>query len=158
MADIQDQQMLIRNSAHTRREQDLEKNSQDQPIFTKATDVAKPPQHRELQLLDYQELSPENVSVQRRLGASSAQRRARSLEWCESQRKLQSAGLKGRLGHLKRAVADAHQNMLLETRPGDGSRQPESIEVYSCDKCDKMFCHAEEMKQHHSSCERLPLS
>lgn len=86
-----------------------------------------------------------------------------------SQRKLQSAGdvrdhskLRGRLGHLVEAVAEAHRNALPSTSElgscvsgegGDEDCQPVDIEVYLCEKCDRMFCHAEEMHKHSLSCE-----
>lgn len=149
MDDIQDQQVFIRNS--TRRE--------------------KIPQQRKLQ--PHQTMGSRELPVEVCKSATGTRSRASS-----AQGKPQSAGgysdvkdhsgrssMKGRLGHLKRAVADAHRNSssssltgLLGTDTGQKSHnsyQPMDIEVYLCDKCDRMFCHAEKLQRHSLSCEKL---
>lgn len=180
MADIQDQQMSIRNSTRKKtaavpqqREEQLVTDSQ---IFTRNStrkNVVKVPhaQQWELQPMDNGGLPSTSTSSRLRVLAS-AQRKTRSSggysDKSEPQRRLQSAGvghssMKGRLGHLKRAVADAHRNSsksdVSETGPhnssDDNSNQLMDIEVYLCEKCDRMFCHPEEMLRHSSSCEKL---
>jgi hypothetical protein len=142
VADIQDQQMFVRNSAHIRK---------SGPRTPCKRAVSKLPP------MDYQELK-RNDNAQR---ASSAQRAVQSSEFSEARSRLYSAGvgMKGRLGHLKRAVADAHRNRLSsrvsETGQTSSSDQAVDIEVYSCNRCDRMFCHVEEMQRHSLSCEKL---
>lgn len=134
MDDIQDQRVFIRNSTKKK--------------------TIKIPQHRELQpqLLE-QDFVRKSTS---RPKTSSAQRKREDSD-LEPQRKLQSAGsaMKGRLGHLRRAVADAHRKPTSTGKRGVSDTVPIDIEVYLCDKCDRMFCHADEMQKHSSSCEKL---
>ena len=86
-----------------------------------------------------------------------------------TQRRLQSAGdtgsqskRKGRLGNLITAVSEAHGAAGEDSKYHDGQKsrdtsscEPVDIEVFLCDKCDRMFCHAEEMQKHCFSCEQL---
>lgn len=71
--------------------------------------------------------------------------------------------MKGRLGHLITAVSEAHGGASRgDSKPRDGQKskdnsscEPVDIEVFLCDRCDRMFCHAEEMQKHCFSCEQL---
>lgn len=76
--------------------------------------------------------------------------------------------LKGHLGHLAAAVAQAHRTPLSGTEEqfsvlddiqahakAKNSLQPVDVDVYCCRNCDKMFCQQEEYEQHNLSCNNL---
>lgn len=113
----------------------------------------------------------------RSAGASSAPAsRPVSKQWgvqSAVERRNARSSLKGRLGHLVAAVADAHKQSVLESRQqhqlsrsGSGnleqrpvekaaSKSSMDIEVYLCDTCDRMFYLEEDMQRHSLSCERM---
>lgn len=146
--DIQDQQVFVRNSARK-----------------KTTEI---PQHKELlqrrqsEELLKQDFICKSTSASSRANTSSAQRKREDSNcYLNMKEPLQSAGsgMKGRIGYLRRAVADAHRKTSSAGKPGvmnSGQKaahyQAVDIEVYSCDKCDRMFCHADELQEHCSSC------
>ena len=131
----------------------------EQLIFTRHS--RKPRESRPTNNRKLRERDATNASSSVR--TSSAQRVPQSSggysDTSEPQRRLRSAGvgqssMKGRLGHLKRAVADAHRNNAGSgIRDNDDIEQPMDIEVFLCDKCDRMFCHADELYRHNSSCD-----
>ena len=76
--------------------------------------------------------------------------------------------LKGHLGHLAAAVAEAHKNHMSGTdeqssvsdsiqahAKAKNSLQPVDVDVHCCKNCDKMFCLQEEYEQHNLSCDNL---
>lgn len=70
--------------------------------------------------------------------------------------------MKGRLGHLVAAVAEAHKHTAAQARRAEQpcvdkgtSKSSADIEVYLCDTCDRMFYLAEDMQKHSLSCEKL---
>lgn len=73
--------------------------------------------------------------------------------------KLQSATrLKGRLGHLVTAIAEAHGGQVPQpTRPlgwVDGKERLDDVETYTCRQCDRMFSCLSEFEQHVLVCSR----
>lgn len=82
------------------------------------------------------------------------------------------AKLKGHLGHLAAAVAESHRNVSGSSLVKQSKSvaddtthhrvkenfQPVDIDIYSCENCDRMFCHDDELTQHYLSCEKMSKS
>lgn len=176
MSSIQDQQMFVRNSAKRRSLQQKQQQQQQQQQLLSRQPRASGSAVQLQNVIDLKLLEQGSIRMCRLNSngrpRSSSKPRTSISGGSGAQRRLQSAGdsgsqskRKGRLGHLITAVSEAHGAASRgDSKPYDGQKskdnssyEPVDIEVFLCDKCDRMFCHAEEMQKHCFSCEQLAI-